>query len=260
MNVLLLLLLQPYLKNKCLTVFLPSSDMMSAKEATVLTKTTPASESSQKRHEVSEETPLSHEARRTSRVLENCIRHVETAAALPAVLRLNSVPSVVNEELSQAIKEHQILDGRMKTLEGLEQMSDGEREADVGKARARLEKDIKTSVRDLLRVARAHADVWCALRAELGMQVGESESMLIKGLQKFHSQVAERLLTSRDEELHVPHKQVHPSFSTDHLEKLAAEEAVATAMIEIDAKVTFTKLEVDAHLQESSRPHVYLAL
>ncbi|XP_034396769.1 dynein regulatory complex protein 10 [Cyclopterus lumpus] len=199
---------------------------MSVKEATVLTKTKPLL--------------LSHEAQCISNVLKNCIRQVEIAATLPAVLQLNSVSSVVvNKELSRAIKEHQLLDGRMKTLDGLKQMSDGEQEGEVGKARAQLEKDIKNSVRDLLRAARGHADVMCALRAELGMQVGESESMLIKGLEKFHSQVVEKLLTSPDDELqHVLYKRVY-SIHSHNLEKIATEGvAVATDMMEIDAQIS----------------------
>ncbi|XP_034416763.1 dynein regulatory complex protein 10-like [Cyclopterus lumpus] len=104
---------------------------------------------------------------------------------------------------------------------------------------AQLEKDIKNSVRDLLRAARGHADVMCGLRAELGMQVGESDSMLIIGLEKFHSQVVEQLLTSPDDELlHILYKQVYSIFS-HNLEKIATEGVVvATDMMEIDAEIS----------------------
>ncbi|XP_068422617.1 dynein regulatory complex protein 10 [Clinocottus analis] len=209
---------------------------MSAERATVLTKTKHLSEDSPKRHEWSQKKLLSHEAQCISSILKNCIRQVEIVATLPAVLRLNSTFSVVNKELSQAIKEHQILNGRLETLDGLKQMSDREQEQEVGKARAQLEKDIKNSVRDLLRVARAHADVVSGWRAELSMQVGESEYLLIKGLKKFHSHVVEKLLAIPDEELqHVRHKE-ESLYSTHNLEE--EEEVAATAMKQIDAKIS----------------------
>ncbi len=186
---------------------------------------------------------LSREAQRISSILENCIRQVEIAAALPAVLRLNSVSGVADKELSRVLREHQILDERLETLEGLKQESDGEQEGEAGevrrRTRAQLEKEIKNSVRGLLRLVRAHPDDINGWRAELGMDVGESECMLIRGLGKFHSHVIEKLLTSLDEELQlVLHKRVSSSPIAHHLERIVSlEEGVATAMKEIDAKV-----------------------
>ncbi|XP_068560078.1 dynein regulatory complex protein 10 isoform X2 [Cebidichthys violaceus] len=211
---------------------------MSAKEATVLVKTKTQSEDSQKNHEVSQKKLLSHEAQCISSLLENCIGQVEIAATLPA-LQLNSVSDVVDKELSRAIKEHQILIGRLETLDGLKQESDGEQEGEVGEARAQLEKDIKNSVRDLLRVARVHPDAICGLRAELGMKVGESEYMLIKGLEKFHSHMVEKLLTSLDDEelQQALHKQVSSPPDHNHID-VSVEEEVATAIKQIDAKIS----------------------
>ncbi|KAK9523762.1 hypothetical protein VZT92_017662 [Zoarces viviparus] len=199
---------------------------MSAKEATALAKT--QSGDSQKNHEVSQEKLLSDEAQCISRLLENCIVQVEIAATLPA-LQLDSVSDVVDKELRGLIKEHQILIGRLETLDGLKQESDGEQDGEAGEARAQLEKDIKNSVRDLLRVARVHPDAICGLRAELGMKEGESEYMLIKGLEKF-----QKLLPSLDyEEL----QQV--SLSLDHNAiAVSLEEEAATAIKEIDAKIS----------------------
>ncbi|KAK9522705.1 hypothetical protein VZT92_019152 [Zoarces viviparus] len=199
---------------------------MSAKEATALAKT--QSGDSQKNHEVSQEKLLSDEAQCISRLLENCIVQVEIAATLPA-LQLDSVSDVVDKELRGLIKEHQILIGRLETLDGLKQESDGEQDGEAGEVRAQLEKDIKNSVRDLLRVARVHPDAICGLRAELGMKEGESEYMLIKGLEKF-----QKLLPSLDyEEL----QQV--SLSLDHNAiAVSLEEEAATAIKEIDAKIS----------------------
>ncbi|KAG8012062.1 hypothetical protein GBF38_004503 [Nibea albiflora] len=54
--------------------------------------------------------------------------------------------------------------------------------------------------RDVLRVYRTRPDVIDSLRAELSMEVGETESMLITYLKKFHSHVVEKMLMSVAEE------------------------------------------------------------
>ncbi|XP_074494197.1 dynein regulatory complex protein 10 [Sebastes fasciatus] len=219
---------------------LPSSDSMSAKVAT-------QSEDALKNHELSQKKLLSVEAQLISNILENCISQVEIAATLPAVLQLNNVSNVVDEELSRALQEHQILDSRLETLEGLKQESNGEQDGEDGKARAQLEKDVKNSVRDLLRVVRAHPDAICGLRAELGMEVGESEYILIRGLEKFHRYVVEKLMTSLDEELQlVLNKQVSSSTAHD-LEIIVSQEGeVATAMKQIDATISQINDEIKA--------------
>lgn len=206
------------------------------------TKAKTQSEDALKNQGLPQKKLLSREARRISSILENCISQVEIAAILPAVLRLNSGSGVADKELSRALQEHQILDERLETLEGLKQESDGEQEEEAGEARkrtrAQLEKEIKNSVRDLLRLVRANPDAINGLSAELGMDVGESEYMLIRGLEKFHSHVVEKLLTSLDEELQlVRHMQVSspPAHNLEHMVSL--EEGVATAMNEIDAEV-----------------------
>lgn len=219
-----------------------SCHSMSAK-ATALAKTKAKTqlEDGLQNHQLSQKRLLSHEAQCISSILEKCIGRVEIAAALPAALRLNSVSSVVDKELSQALQEHQILDKRLETLEGLKQESDGEEEREAGeqrkRARAQLEKDIKNSVRDLLRLVRGRPDVMFGLTAELGMEIGESENMLIRGLKKFHSHI-ERLLTSLDEELQlVLYKQAPSSVAQDLEHIVSLEQEVATDMKDVDAKV-----------------------
>ncbi|XP_070761263.1 dynein regulatory complex protein 10 [Enoplosus armatus] len=218
---------------------------MYAKGASMLasTKAKTQSEDALKNHEVSEKKPLSLEAQLISSVLETCISQVDIAATLPAILRLNSVSSVTDKELSRALQEHQILDDRLETLEGLKQESDGEQGGEVGeareRARAQLEKDIKNSVRDLLRLARAHPDAMFGLRSELVMEVGESECILIRELERFHSQMVEKLQTSLDEELQlVLYKQVSSSPAPNLDPMVSMEEELAAAMKEIDAKIS----------------------
>ncbi|XP_041793270.1 dynein regulatory complex protein 10 isoform X2 [Chelmon rostratus] len=223
---------------------------MSAK-ATALAKTKAKTqlEDVLQNHQPSQKRLLSHEAQCISSILEKCIGRVEIAAALPAALRLNSVSSVVDKELSQALQEHQILDKRLETLEGLKQESDGEEEREAGeqrkRARAQLEKDIKNSVRDLLRLVRGRPDVMFGLTAELGMEIGESENMLIRGLKKFHSHMVERLLTSLDEELQlVLYKQAPSSVAQDLEHIVSLEQEVATDMKDVDAKISEQNLEI----------------
>ncbi|XP_044052776.1 dynein regulatory complex protein 10 isoform X2 [Siniperca chuatsi] len=230
---------------------------MSAKGATVLAKTKAKtqSEDALKNREPSQKKLLSLEAQRISSILENCISQVEIAATLPAVLRLNSVSSVADKELSRALQKHQILDERLETLEGLKWDSDGEQEGESGEARrrerAKLEKDIKNSVRDLLRLVRNHPDVIFGLRTELGMEVGESEYILIRGLEKFHGLMVEKLLTSLDEELQLVLYKQAPSSPAHNLEHMVSvEEELAIAMKEIDAKISHKNDEIK-NLQSS---------
>ncbi|XP_058491762.1 dynein regulatory complex protein 10 isoform X1 [Solea solea] len=198
---------------------------------------------------------LSVEAQRISRILENCISQIEIVATLPALLHLNSASRVVDEEIIREIKKHQLLYERLrKTLEDLKQESEGE--DDEGRrrwrAKAQLEVDIKNSVRDLLRLFRSHPDAIFHLRAEEGMEVGESECKLIKGLKRFHSHIVDKLLTSLDEESQlVLHKSASSSPAYDLKNLASLEEEVATAKKQIDAKIAQKNIEIK-NVQEVS--------
>ena len=213
---------------------------MSAQMATVLAKTTTTQSGDALRiYEPSQKKNLSPEARRISNVLENCISQVKIAATLPAVLQLNSVSTVVSEELSRALQKHQQLAERLETLVGLKQESDGEQDGKARmRAKAQLQTDIKNSTRDVLRAVRANPDDIGGLRAELGMEVGESEYILIRGLEKFHSHVVERLLTNLDEEPQlVLQKEMSASVVLGLKRVASQEEEVAADIKQIDAEV-----------------------
>lgn len=229
--------LQDYLFVKY-SIFLPSIDSMSAKGATVLSEAKTQSDDPLKDRGLSQKKQFSLEVQRISSILENCISQVEIAATLHAVLRSNSASGVADQDLSRALQEHQMLEERLETLERLKQESDGEQEGEAReRAKVQLEKDIKNSVRNLLRIVRARPDAM-GLRAELVMEVGESEYILIRELQKFHCHMVEKLLTIVDEELQlVLYKQVPspPAFNLEHM--VSVEEGLATAMKEVDAKV-----------------------
>ncbi|XP_056232543.1 dynein regulatory complex protein 10 [Seriola aureovittata] len=215
---------------------------MSAKGATMMAKT--QSEDALKNRDLSQKKQLSFEAQRISKVLENCISQIEIVAALPAIFHLNSASSVVDEELSRALHRHQLLDERLQTLEGLKQESEGENGEARKRARAQLETDIKNSVRDLLRLFRAHPDAIFGLR-QRGMEVGESECKLIRGLKMFHSLMVVKLLTSLEEELKlVLHKPECPSPAHNMERIVLVEEEVATTKKEIDSKISQRKNEI----------------
>lgn len=195
-----------------------------------------------KSHEGTQQKLFSVEANRIASILENCISQVEIAASLSAVLLSNSMSSAVDEELSKALQEHQLLGERLETLEGEKQESGGEQEAEneesMKKARAKLEKDIKNSVRDLFRHFRTHPDAIFSLKSVLDVEVGDSECKLITGLKMFYSHMVEKLLTSPDEELQLSlYKQVTSSTANDLDHVVSLEEQVDTAMKQIDSLV-----------------------
>ncbi|KAK5910160.1 hypothetical protein CesoFtcFv8_004021 [Champsocephalus esox] len=223
------------------------SDSMSAKRSTVLGKTKTQLEEAPENNEVPQRKPLSLEAKRILNMLENCISGVEFVAMLPALLQLNSLSSVVDKDLSMALQEHQLLEKRLETFECLMQGSDGEQGREVSKAMAGLEKDIKNSLRDLLRLAKAHPDAISGLKAELGktLAVGESEYKLITGLEKFQSCVVERLLTSVEEDLHDQLDLQKSSYQNHRLEVLALkQEKQAIFMEQQDAEIFEKKEEI----------------
>lgn len=220
-------------------VFSPSSVSMSTKGATLLAKT--QSKDALQNHELSLKKLLSPEAQRISSILENCIRQAEIAATLPAVL-LNST-SVMDKELTRALEKHRILGERLETLVGLKQESDGGQGERVGEARVRLkaqlQRDIKNSVRDLLRLFRDYPDAISGLRSEPGVEVGESEAILIRGLEKFHSHVVEKLVTSPQKEVLqlISHEQVSSFPAQDLAHVILLEEEGTAAIKEVDAEV-----------------------
>ncbi|KAI3372881.1 hypothetical protein L3Q82_023335 [Scortum barcoo] len=228
------------------------SNDMSAKGATVLsrTKAKTKQEDALKNQPCPQRKVLSREAQHISIILENCIRQAEIAVSLPAVLRLNRESGVADEELSRALREHQGLDERLETLEGLKQEADGEEEGEAGEARkrtrAQLEMDIKKSVRDLFRLVRVHPDIINDLRAELVSEVGESEHELIRVLEKFHSHMVEMLLTSPDEELQLRLQKEASLCTYQDLEDIGAlEEKAATTMKKIDADIAEKNEEIE---------------
>ncbi|XP_059192492.1 dynein regulatory complex protein 10 [Centropristis striata] len=244
---------------------------MSTKGATMLAKT--RSEDVIKNHEKSQKTLLSFEAERILKVLENCINQVEIVATLPAVLRLNSV---MDKQLSKALQEHQILDEKLETVEHLKwESGDLEQEGVVRKARTQVEKDIKNSARDLLRIVRAKPEAMCGLRAELVkelgdgdnehmLEVGDSERMLIRGLKTFHIDVGQKLMTSLDEEVQqLLQEQEFLSTASDLERMISQEDDKKTIIKGIDENISKKNDKIkylQSFLQGRSRQNVDMSL
>ena len=215
---------------------------MSAKTGTVsaTTKENTQSKDRLKNDDPSEAIPLSVEAQPISRVLEIGISQVEIAVTLPAILRFKSASRVVDKKLTGVLQKHQLLAKRLETetLDGLEKEAEGGDGEERKRANPRLERDIKNSVRDLLRHLRTHPNAMSGLRAQRGVEAEESECELIRGLKMFHSQMVDRLLTSVQELLlQVLYKPSSSCPAHSLVQKAPVEEEVAAAIKSIDAKV-----------------------
>lgn len=149
------------------------------------------------------EEKLSPEVKRISGVLENCISQVKIAASLPAILQIYGESAVLDQDLSRALQTHQVLVERLEKLEGQQPKQTKKEKGEM----VLLKNDVKNSVRDALRCFRTHSDGLSGLRAELNMEEGESESMLIGTLEKFHDCIVENLMSGPDE---------NTAFSSSH--------------------------------------------
>uniref|UniRef100_A0A3Q3JEF7 Dynein regulatory complex protein 10 n=1 Tax=Monopterus albus TaxID=43700 RepID=A0A3Q3JEF7_MONAL len=208
-------------------------------------------------HKASQKLPLSAEAQRISRVLENHIDQVEIALSLPAFLSSNIVPSD-DKEFKNALRKHQLLEERAQKLEGLKQESDEEVEA-----RAQLGKDIKNSFRDLLRLFRAHPSAISDLRAVVSLDEERSEYKLLRGLKTFHSNIVDDLLTSPEEELQLNQRMFASPSPTDQLKELdSMEEAASTSIKQCDTKILQKQMEINnlQHSLQENSPQVNMPL
>lgn len=180
---------------------------------------------------------LSREAQRISNILGNCISQIEFAATLPAIAKFSTVSSDIDEGLCGALQKYQTLVKKLGTLEALKTESHEKQEEIDGEKRFQLDDDYRNVVRNLLRHARAHPAHLNAiydLGAKEKMELGESESMLIEELKKFHSHMKVKLLTSVDEELVL----CKPVRSSPTIENTESKEE------EIDAEIELIEKEV----------------
>uniref|UniRef100_A0A3Q3XBD0 Dynein regulatory complex protein 10 n=1 Tax=Mola mola TaxID=94237 RepID=A0A3Q3XBD0_MOLML len=241
----------------------PSPLAVSANTATMLAKSHFAD--SLQCNELIEKKLLSPEGKCIAGILTNCNSNIEIAAILPTFLCLNNVSSIVDEELRRALQKHQILEEKLKTLEGLEQEPDREQEGRKNET-AQVEEGIKNSFRNLLRLFRACSDVVSAWKAELGMKVGMSEN--IRELHTSLSLILEKSLSSRDKKLQFdPSKQLSHALAKQRQSCLEASQAtIVRLQQEIDQLNILHNNFMHDHrlseraLQEVRLCHIYVEL
>ncbi|XP_061585084.1 dynein regulatory complex protein 10 isoform X2 [Cololabis saira] len=171
---------------------------MAAKSLAVMPKTQPEDVLLQKKL-------LPVEIRLMYNIIETCISEVEIAASLPGIIQFYKMSGVVEEDLSKAIQAHQILEERAEKLNDCMPEPDGKLKGEDEEARrremAKLGRDIKNSVRDVLRAFKKHPNAFFAIKTEQALELGESEQMLIKGLKLIQSNVVEQFLPNQERNL-----------------------------------------------------------
>ncbi|XP_070690552.1 dynein regulatory complex protein 10 [Pempheris klunzingeri] len=157
-----------------------------------------------------------------------------------------------------ALQDYQMLE-ILETLEGLKRESHGEQDREVGEARKRerdeLKRDIKKSIRDLLRFARADPVTIFGLMAEQVVEVEESEYKLITELRKFHGHMVDKMLTSADEELELSFFTSLPlSRVSKHI--VSKDERLTAHIKDLDAMISLTNDEIKYLLSLLEEKHI----
>lgn len=127
-------------------------------------------------NEIIERAYISSEKHTINSILRNLVSNVEFIAILPGVLKVNWDTDVMDSEVIKALQEHLILEQRLEMLEGHNLMSDGKNE------NTHLEKNVKISLKNLLRLVKARPLLLSAWKKELPKEIGKCERYLIKEL------------------------------------------------------------------------------
>uniref|UniRef100_A0A3P9KT87 Dynein regulatory complex protein 10 n=1 Tax=Oryzias latipes TaxID=8090 RepID=A0A3P9KT87_ORYLA len=159
-------------------------------------------------------------------IVEDCFSQVEFAVTLP----VGSASVHVDQPLSEALQAHRILEERFVNLQDVKQESEEEQSRMSTKAgskgKGKLRREIKKSVTDILRLFKPHIGILSSLRTEQGVELSQSESLLIRELNIYQSLVVKRLtnehewpmqnvldLNLKEEEVAATLKQVNVEFS-----------------------------------------------
>ncbi|XP_068166923.1 dynein regulatory complex protein 10 [Antennarius striatus] len=187
--------------------------------------------------QVDEPRNLPPEAQMISKILEDCINKVEIVGTLDVFLQSNCLSSVKDETFRKLLQKHVILVEKLQVGSKINSNEEQKGEGKKPRAKDQLEKDIKDSVRDLLRHVRHHPDALIGLQTEPGLVIGESECSLNSELKVFQTHVWERLQISLEERPHC--KPVSPSTK-----------AIMDSMVE---EVTDTIKKVDERISEKNQ-------
>lgn len=125
-------------------------------------------------NEIIDRTYISSEKHTINSILRNLISNVEFIAILPGVLKVNWDTDVMDSEMIRALQEHLMSEQRLEMLEDHNLVSDGKNE------NTPLEKNVKISLKNLLRLVKARPLLLSAWKKELPKEIGKCERCLIK--------------------------------------------------------------------------------
>lgn len=125
-------------------------------------------------NEIIDRTYISSEKHTINSILRNLISNIEFIAILPGVLKVNWDTDVMDSEMIRALQEHLMLEQRLEMLEDHNVVSDGKNQ------NTSLEKNVKISLKNLLRLVEARPLLLSAWRKELPKEIGKFERCLIK--------------------------------------------------------------------------------
>lgn len=145
-------------------------------------------------NEMVERTYISSEKHTINSILRNLVSNVEFIAILPGVLKVNWDTDVMDSEVIRALQEHLMLEQRLEMLEDRNLVSDGKND------NTHLEKNLKISLKNLLRLVKARPLLLSAWKKTFPKEIGKCERCLIKeihvleGLEPRPQQAAPKLL------------------------------------------------------------------
>lgn len=179
--------------------------------------------------EVIERACISSEEHTINCILGSLLSNVEFIAILPGVLQLNTDSDIVDSELSRALEEHLMLEQRLEMQEDHRILTDRKKEP------TQLEKKIRSSLRNLLRLLKTRPLLFSAWKKELVKEIGKCERALIKELNILEGLYLKPWLNA-------------PKPVSSNLNTSASQDFTAT-MLKVTAEVRSMKVKVRGKLE-----------
>uniref|UniRef100_A0A8C3CDK7 Dynein regulatory complex protein 10 n=1 Tax=Cairina moschata TaxID=8855 RepID=A0A8C3CDK7_CAIMO len=133
-------------------------------------------------------------------VLDETIAKLELSCLVPRILAsLDRFSALLGPEITKNLTEHQKLSSKMEHLLASPEEEDAERAEERRVSLCLLEQQLKSSVRNTLRLLLANPSICKALKCEAGPREPPAE-VFIKALREFRNFMLERLLTNPTKE------------------------------------------------------------
>ncbi|NWZ26846.1 DRC10 protein, partial [Asarcornis scutulata] len=136
-------------------------------------------------------------------VLDETIAKLELSCLLPRILAsLVRFSALLGPEITKNLTEHQKLSSKMEQLLASPEEEDAERAEEQKVSLCLLEQQLKSSVRNIVRLLQANPSICKALKCEAGPREPSAEAF-IKAFREFRNFMLERLLTypTKEEEM-----------------------------------------------------------